>query len=323
MWTRDHYITIIAQMALLCCGCSGGSTHRVISAIPRNTAEAYGVAEHAGLSEAAARNHVSIYWNGPRGGDDSEQQIVLVKRAIERNSMGIVLTPTAPFALDTVIQRALSHGIPVVILGPSISLPPNLNLSFALSDAERAGELAAERIRQIVGDRGEIAIAGIDPMSPGSKDLADNFEASLSRLAPGIHVTSKLVGSFTFGQAELETEKMIEDYPRITAIYAVSVVATRGAVAAVRSSRNEGKIRIVGNDQTLDLLFLLRRGAIDSLVIEDMRGLGMQAVQNIVAARQGRPVQTITYYEPVLLDRENIDNETIQQMLKMDWRPRE
>jgi ABC-type sugar transport system substrate-binding protein len=323
MRNRDLHVTIIAHMALLCCGCHSVRRHRVISAIPRNTAEAYGVAEHAGLSEAAALNHVSIYWNGPRGGDDSEQQIVLVERAIEQNSMGIVLTPNAPFALDTVIQRALSHGIPVVVLGPSISLPPNRNLSFALNDAERAGELAAERIHRIVGDQGEIAIAGIDPMSPGSKDLADNFEASLSRLAPGIHTTSKLVGSFTFGQAELETEKMIEDYPRITAIYAVSVAATRGAVAAVRTSRKEGRISIVGSDQTLDLLFLLRRGAIDSLVIEDMRGLGMQAVQNIVATRQGHPVKTTTYYEPALIDRKNIDNEAIQRMLKMDWRSRE
>jgi len=116
---------------------------------------------------------------------------------------------------------------------------------------------------------------------------------------------------------------MIEDYPRITAIYAVSVTATRGAAAAIRSSQREGKIRIVGSDQTLDLLFLLRRGAIDSLVIEDMRGMGMQAVQNIVATRQGRSVQATTYYEPVLLDRKNIDKEANQQMLKMDWRPRE
>ena len=323
MRTCGLYFAIIAQMAILCSGCKVNTHNGIISAIPRSASEAYCVAEHAGLSEAAARNHVSIYWNGPRGGDDSEQQIVLVERAIEQKSMGIVLTPNAPFALDTVIRRALSHGVPVVILGPSISLPPDPNLSFALNNAQHSGQLAAERMREIVGDEGEIAIVGVDPMSPGSKDLADAFETSLSHLAPGIHVASKLVGSFTAGQAELETEKMIEDYPRITAIYAVSVSATRGAAAAIRSSQKDGKIRIVGSDQTLDLLFLLRRGAIDSLVIEDMRGMGMQAIQNIVAARQGRSVQATTYYEPVLLDRKNIDDETNQQMLKMDWRPRE
>ncbi len=323
MPTRNFYLAIMAQIAFLLSGCKVNTHNHIISAIPRSTSEAYCVAEHAGLSEAAARNHASIYWNGPRGGDDSEQQIVLVDRAIEQRSMGIVLTPNAPFALDTVIQRALSHGVPVVILGPSISLPPDPNLSFALNNAQHSGQLAAERIKAIVGDEGEIAIVGVDPMSPGSKDLADKFDASLSRLAPGIRVASKLVGSFTSGQAELATEKMIEDYPRIAAIYALSVPATRGAIAAIRSSQKDSKIRIVGTDQTLDLLFLLRRGVIDSLVIEDMRGMGKQAVQNIVATRQGRSVQSTTYYEPVLLDRKNIDDEAIQQMLKMDWRPRE
>jgi hypothetical protein len=71
------------------------------------------------------------------------------------------------------------------------------------------------------------------------------------------------------------------------------------------------------------LLFLLRQGGIDSLVIQDMRGMGVQAVENIIAARQGRSVSAVTYREPLLLDRGNIDNEAIQQRLKMDWRPRE
>jgi ribose transport system substrate-binding protein len=212
--------------------------------------------------------------------------------------------------------------MPVVILGSPISLPADPNLSFVLNDVQRTGRLAADRIHQIVGDRGEIAVVGIDPMSPGSTDCANAFETALAEIAPNIQITSRLMGPYTFGQAEMATEQVIEEHPHLAAIYALNVVVTRGAVAAVRSSRGEGKVHIVGNDQTLDLLFLLRRGAIDSLLIEDMRGMGELAVENIVARRNGLPVSGITYREPVLLSQDNIDSEAMQQMLRMDWRPR-
>jgi ribose transport system substrate-binding protein len=316
-------ITMSVMMTFVCSGCHSVNYRRVIGAIPRDTAEAYFVSEHAGLAETAALHHIAIYWNGPSSTDDSEQQILLVERAINRKDMGIVLTPAAPFALDTVIQRALAHGMPVVILGAPISLPEDPNLSFVLNDLQRVGWLAAERIHQIVGDQGEIAIVGADPMSPGSTDCANAFEAALAEVAPHIRIVSKLMGPYTFGQAEMVTEQAIEEHPHLVAIYALNLGTTRGAVAAVRSSQAQGRVQIIGSDQGLDTLFLLRQGAIDSLLIEDMRGLGEQAVRNIVARRSGIPVKTVTYREPVVLTRDNINSDAMQQMLRMDWRPRE
>lgn len=324
MRTGRLLTTVVIQVSLLLfCGCQGAHYRNVISAVPRDTAEALYVTEHAGLAEAAGRNHISIYWNGPRGGDDTQQQIVLAKRAVDEGDMGLVLSPNTPFALNTVIQRALAHGVPVVVLGSAISLPPSANLSLVINDEQQSGRLAAERIQALLHGEGEIAMAGVDPMSPGTTDRANAFERWISQIAPHVHIVSKLVGTFTFGQAEMAVEEVIEAHPHLAAVYALNVPATRGAVAALRTSRREASIRIIGSDQTLDLLFLLREGAIDSLVIQDMRGMGAQAVENIVAAREHRKVAAVTRYEPVLLRRANIDSEPIQQMLKMDWRPRE
>ena len=303
-----------------CSGCQRTAMRSKISAIPRDTCDATGVVEHAGLSEAALRNGVSLYWNGPPSSSDSQQQILLMERAIERNVMGIVLTPNARFALDTVIFRALSHKIPVVVLGAGISLPPDPNLSFVLTNVQRAGELAAERVHNVVGESGLIAVTGINPMLPGSSELADAFENVLHKVAPGITIVSKIQGAFTAGQSEIATEHAVKAHPNLKAVFALSISATRGAIAAVRNSSGTSVIHIIAVDYTLDQMFLLRKGEIDSIIVQNMRSLGTQAVENIVEARRGHPVSSLIYKEPVLVTRENIDTESIQQMLIMDWR---
>ncbi|MES2390338.1 MAG: hypothetical protein V4555_01755, partial [Acidobacteriota bacterium] len=93
------------------------------------------------------------------------------------------------------------------------------------------------------------------------------------------------------------------------------------SVSAIHAESRESRTKVVGINQGLDLLFDVRHGSVDSLVIPDMRGMGQQAVRNLVAARAGRFVAPSTIFEPVLLTRDNIDTEVMQQRLKLDWRP--
>lgn len=296
------------------------SERRVISAIPADSAETDFVCEHAGLAEAASRYGVKIYWNGPSGSADSELQITLVDNAIKRKDLGIVLTPTADYALGTVVQRSLSARIPVVILGASISLPPDPDLSFVLEDTEHTESLSAERIHGILGDKGEVAIIGINPRLPGSIERVKLFELKLTAIAPHIRIIAESMGTETFGQAEMTTSQVLRLHPNVSVIYTLSPTSTSGAVAALHNSRMNHAVSIIGHDQTGDLLFMLRHGSVDSLLIRDMRGMAGRAVENIMAARARRPVAQVTYFKSALLTRDNIDTEPMQQMLKADWR---
>jgi len=140
-------ITTSANLLLLITlGCVGIRHSDTICAIPRDPSGSLYVTQHAGMAQAASRHGMKVYWNGPRGGDDTQQQIELMEHAIEKRSAGIVITPTAAFALDTVIQRALSKKIPVVIVGAPIPFPPDPNLSFVLNDIDQSAKIAADRI---------------------------------------------------------------------------------------------------------------------------------------------------------------------------------
>jgi ribose transport system substrate-binding protein len=272
------------------------------------------------MAHAASRFGMKVYWNGPRGGDDTQQQIELMERAIDQRVAGIVITPTAAFALDTVIQRALSNAIPVVILGNSIPFPPNPNLSFVVNDIDESAKIAASRICHGMDKPGEIAVIGIDPVTPGNTALVTAFKEELTQCKPVVRVVSKIGGTFTFRQSKETTARLLSEYPALSAIYSLSSSGTRGAVATLDAHHKSNSVRIISADPNLDLILLLRRGAIDALVFPNMRAMGEKSVENIVALRQHSPIQSVALRAPMLVTRENVDSEPVQTLLKMDWR---
>ena len=307
----------LVAFSLALAGCAPKAKRPTIFVVPRDTAEALWVTEHTGAAEAGAAANVHVYWNGPNDEDDVEQQIVLAERAIRRDAYGLILSPNSPFALNTVVHRAIARKIPVVITGASIPLQSAPNLFFVESDVQMIGFLAAKRI---AAKTGEIGVIGLDPLSPGSIDRAEAFTTSLQKLDPQVQVVAKLTGTLNFGKLESDTEQMIREHPHLISIFALNVTSTRAAAAAVRSMHAGDRIRIVGCDQTLDLLFLIRQGVIDSLVIQNMRAIGNDAVNAVVAARKRKAFPSVTMVAPALLTRDNIDSESMQYLLLMNWR---
>lgn len=313
----------VFMLVLLCsAGCHRFSSRKVISVIPRQSSQSLWVTEHVGVNEAAVRDHVNIYWNGPSEDGDVEQQIVLAERAISDRNFGLILSPNNPFALNTVVERSLAARMSVVIVGNPLSLKPEKRLTFVLNDEEETGKVAARRIESVLNGHGDVLVIGVDPLSSGSPDRLSAFETVLTNETPEIRVVDRLKGSFSFGQAEMAVEKAILAHPHLAAVFALNTTATWGTVAAVRTTHSSGRIKIIGCDHSLDVLYLLRQGVIDSLIAQNMRSMGAIAVDSIVAEDRGAAVPPYTYVEPVLITRENIDEDAIQRMLYMDWRIR-
>jgi ABC-type sugar transport system substrate-binding protein len=297
--------------------CSRGLLHNRVVVIPRLSADAQWLSLHVGIAEAAERAHLATYWNGPSMEADTQSQIELVERAVDDGAYGIVIRPNAFFTMNRVIQKALDRKIPVVIFSEQAGMPPAHHLSFILNDMNETGSLIANRLNEILHGRGDIVIAGLQPQTPGSIDRSDAIESSLRRLAPHIHIAEKTVGAYSVGYSEQTLEDVIRKHPRLHAIVALNAQEGFGAVAAVRSMQAEARIRVIVCDQGLDLLSYLRHGSLDSLLVENMRGIGNRAVENIVSDRIGDSYPSPIVLNPSLVTRENIDTEPVQQLLLM------
>jgi ribose transport system substrate-binding protein len=292
-------------------------TSGIVFAIPRDTSASSSICEHAGLAQDARLRNLHVHWNGPRGGDDTEQQIRIVEQAIRAHAAGIVVTPNAPFVLDTVLHQALQRHIPVVIFGAPLSIGDSPGLSFVLEDVDRTGILAAERVATLIHRGDEVAVVGLDPSVPGTVALSHAFDRAIG----GMHgKIDHVAGSQRPGQAEVLLRETLRLHPRVRAIYALNIQSTRGSLNLMQTLPADERIPIVGTDHALAMFHLLRSGALDALVIQDTRAMGAEAIEQIVATREGRSRNRIAMFPPYLLTRENIDSDAMQQRLLMDWR---
>src|SRR5579872_2577269 len=163
IWAR---VAILCFVLLCCCSCGTDHGH-TIAVIPETTGTRLWESVHVGAELTGRREGYRIYWNAPTREDDIEGQIALVERAIQNHDGGIVLAPDHALALLTVVREAQASHIPVAIIHSPLAIPVGEGLSYVVNDDEEMGQLAADRVGNMLGGRGTVAMIGIDPNSNG------------------------------------------------------------------------------------------------------------------------------------------------------------
>jgi ribose transport system substrate-binding protein len=318
---RLSTITVAGPLLSMILGCH--STQRtVIAVIPETTAQEVWEAEHAGVEHASRAFGWDIYWNGPSREDDLPRQIEIVTNEINRHVAGLVLSPDHAVALISPVRSALAKGIPTVILGSPLGTSAKGALMFVMNDDRATGRMAAERASLYLHSADSVLILGINPNILGSIDRANSFEETLHRKLPQVHIIEKRSTTFSFDEAEESAEDTIHSEDALRLIFTLNINQTRGAYWALQGTRSSDRIRLIGCDQDLDLVHHLRTGGIDALLGENTFEMGSDAIQMIHQQLAGLHPESRVVVQPVLITRDNVDSDAVQQILNMNWRDR-
>lgn len=290
-----------------------------IAVIPQTEGTNLWEAEHTGTEQAADPAGIFIYWNAPTREDDVEAQIALVDRVVDKNYQGLVLAPDQALSLIMPVRRALAHGIPTVIIGSPLSIPAGGNLSYILNDDEEGGRLAAERAAALLHGHGTVAILGINPDITGIMIRARTFEQFAAQNYPGIRIVEKRVGSFNAPHEQQMAEETLRANPDLDLIVALMSTTVDGALSALETTEKNHQVRVIGFDLGGYPLYNGRQRNLDSVVQEDTRSMGQQAIELIRARLLGQPVPATVHLHPKLITRDNMNSPDVRLMLSQDW----
>jgi len=293
------------------------SNSDVIAVIPRTTSTMFWEAEHAGAEFAARKAGVHIRWNAPTRADDVRLQIGIVERAVNRRSRGLILTPDEPRALMVPVERALSAGIPTVIVGSTLSLPAQRNLYYIVNDEEMIGRMAAARIGEVAHGQGSVAVVGIDPQSVSSLAVLKSFVSALEEQFPNIAIVDRRVAATNDLDSELIVSQILQLHPKIDAIFSLDSMGTVGSYLALKGHSLTDSVKVVGVEQGAELANALRLGQIDALIAEDTYQMGYRAVQLLTRP----PTQPgVIKLSPILITAANVDAQETKPFMTNDWR---
>ncbi len=286
----------------------------VIAVIPKGVSHFFWQSVHAGAQAAAKEANVEIVWKGPAQETDYTGQINMVEDAINRRVDGIVLAPSHRDSLVPVVERAQNSGIPVTIFDSGIGT--ERYVSYVATDNLQGGSIAAERLAEKLGGKGRIAILGVKAGSVSTDEREEGFQETIKSKYPEIQIVAFQYGDADRSKSLDRAADILTANPDLNGFFASNESSTVGVVQAIKQKGLAGKVVLVGFDSSPNLIDDLRAGAIDSLVLQNPYKMGYEAVKTMVARLNGETPPRIVDTGVVLLTKDNLDSDEMQQLLK-------
>lgn len=310
MPSRSFYALVLGAL----CGVVAGIVPAVhpssrlpeITFIPRTSGTLPTEAMHRGANRAAREAGLRLYWNAPTREDDVDRQLLLMSNALNNKTKGLILCPTNGLAVTTKINEFVARQIPVVIVQTDTPIPSGPHITSVRPDQNEVGRLAAERMIGDLHGRGEVGIVGLDRTAPETLQRSRSFVAYV-----GGHSAVKIVarerGTSLVPEAEQNAGAVLDQFPHLKALFAVSATATEGAISAVQQRGLNRKVVLVGCDEYLFLLSDLRAGKVDSVIIADSEQMGYLAARILLDAIHGGALPKPQHIDVHLMTHANVD----------------
>ena len=307
------WVTCVILLAVLCGGAYWIRARRqaaipTIAFVPQTAGAMLWEAGHLGALTAAERLKCNLYWNAPTSENDMAGQIMLIDRVTRGDYQGLILAPNHSRGTLAPLRRALSAGLPVVVVSAPLDLPANDKFGYIVNDDEKMGEIAAAEIARLIHGKGSIALIGLTQYAPGVMQRARGAERLLASRFPQIRVVSRGGGAYNAARVEDLTNGVMDSHPELKAILTLTAVSTRGAYAALKSRSMQKAIRLVGCEQDSDLIEYVGAGEIAAIAAEDAYRMGHDAVELIAASWAGKPIPARSVTPPLLITKQNLNS---------------
>ena len=309
--TSALLLTLALSAGTICCN---RTTKKRIAVIPMGSSHVYWVSAHAGAVKAAREENVDIIWNGPPTESDFSGELQIVENMINQHVDAICLAPIDRKALANAVDRASTAGIPVVIWDSPVDTQ---NFVAQVStDNYAAGQLAADRMGEVLKGKGKIVEVACQPGSASTMARESGFEEKLKQSYPDIHIVDKRYGMADVAKSMAVAENMLTAFPDLDGMFGSNESSTVGAARAVQSAKRQ--LNLVGFDSSPTLIEGLKDGVIDSLVTQNPFDMGYKSVKAAVAKLNGGNVDHVQKLPAVVVTKANLEEPSIHARLYPD-----
>jgi ribose transport system substrate-binding protein len=290
------------------------NSDKTIVFIPKATNSQFWVAIWEGAKKAAQDfGYKEVKFQGTSSTADVMGQINILGDVTTSRPDGIIIAVNDAIALKAPVDKAIDAGVPVVTVNAGVN--SDKVPAHVATDNYHAGVLGADRLAELVGEKGLVIFIGIDATSENGRQRESGFRDSIKKYS-NIKVLPTQHSQGDISRAMNVTSDLLTGNPDVVGIFAAQDNGGTGAAQAVKRRGQKDKIKIVAFDSSPDEFQLFMDGFMDALVVQDpfMQGyLGIQTLDKVI---NNKPIDEKFVETPIkIVTRDNLSEPEVYDIM--------
>lgn len=307
---------LLAVLALVVGPGLAGRTARAEDYIPvisKGFQHQFWQAVKMGAEKAAAELKVRITFEGPENESQVDKQLEMLQAALAKKPQALCFAALDSKAAIPLLKKAQAGKIPVV--GFDSGVDSDIPVATAATDNLAAAGFAADKLAQLIGDDGEVAVIVHDQTSRTGIDRRDGFVNRMKAKHPKIKIVDVQYGGGDHLKSTDLAKAIIQAHPNLKGMFGANEGSAIGVLNAVKELRKQGKIVIVGYDAGKQQKDAVRSGLMAGAVSQDPVGIGYKCVETAVKAIKGAQVPKAIDTGFKWYDKSNVDSAELKPLL--------
>ena len=265
----------------------------------------------AGADQAGKDYKVKVSFEGPETEAMVDKQIDMLSAALAKKPQAIGFAALDSKAAIPLLKKAQAAKIPVVAFDSGVD--SDIPVTTATTDNRAAAALAADKMAELIGKEGDIAVVAHDQTSRTGIDRRDGFLERIKSTYPKIKVVSVQYGGGDQLKSTEVTKSILQAYPKLKGVFGTNEGSAIGVVNGVKEMKR--KIIIIGYDSGKQQKDAIREGVMAGAITQNPVGIGYKTVEAAVKAIKGEKLPKIIDTGFYWYDKSNIDDPKITAVL--------
>ncbi len=266
-----------------------------------------------GAEEAAKQYDVDITFEGPATEAEVDKQIEMLQAALAKNPQAICFAALDSQAAIPLLKEAQSKGIPVV--GFDSGVDSDIPVATASTDNSAAAALAADKMAELIGGSGKVAVMVHDQTSRTGIDRRDGFVNRIKEAYPDIEIVNIDYGGGDHLKSTELAKAVIQANPDLKGYFGANEGSAIGVVNAVSELGMAGKLVVIGFDAGKLQKDAVRSGLMAGAITQNPVGIGFKCVEAAVKAIKGEAVEPVIDTGFYWYDASNMDESQFGPLL--------
>lgn len=245
---------------------------------------------------------------------DIDEQIKQINELINEKVSGIIVAPLDTQALNDVLSKATNSGIPVITIDSTVAYSGVLS-EIGTSNIS-AGEIAARKMADLIGNKGDIVVMvhGTDSVLT-AKQRKQGFVDEIQSDFQNINIVDQINCEADTANAKQKTIECLTANPNIKGIYATNESVAVGVCQAVEELNLTGQVKIIGFDSSNTEIDFLEQGVLDGMIVQNPYLFGYLAVRNMSKAIDGKSIDSTIDTGITYVNSDNLNDQDVQVIL--------